>query len=137
MDFILWLSFPIKALSCCSRYRSHSLVVFVVSVSPSYSCNFCLLPSLLIEAVHSLARPLSSSGSLLDLSPQNFPSIIPWLVVTLLHGRDSLGSSFTEILSSLRDCSEIPPPPVSLQASISWGEVGKTTLFDLFIVGRV
>lgn len=129
MDFILWLSFPIKALSCCSRYRSHSLVVFVVSVSPSYSCNFCLLPSLLIEAVHSLARPLSSSGSLLDLSPQNFPSIIPWLVVTLLHGRDSLGSSFTEILSSLRDCSEIPPPPRVLAGQHQLGGGGKNNSF--------
>lgn len=44
--------------------------MFVVRVSPPYSPNLCLPPRLLIEAIHSLARPLSSSGSLLDPCPE-------------------------------------------------------------------
>lgn len=142
MDFILWLHFPIRTLSRYSRHQSNwrgSLALFVVRGSPPCSPAFRLPPSLLIEAIHSLARPLSSSGSLFDPCPQNFPSITPWLAVTLLHVRDSLGSSFTEILPSFWGSSEILPllcVPVG-QHQLGGGGKNNCPLFDLFIVGIV
>lgn len=107
----LWLGFPLHILLTSVSLPDFSLKLSTVWPDPS---------------------PLLFS--VLDPCPQNFPSVIPWLAVTLCMAGTPLAPHLLRVYPAFMAVLKFRLFPVSLQASISGGEVGKTTLLFLIFL---